>query len=286
MGRASFLLLAILLLLPGADAFAGALPVLDWASKGGIDWSSGYIVGYGTGTYGPADAPVTEAVIAGGGPARNEAFRKARRSAADQIYRYCLGITIQEKLRVRDYLREDPDLRAELRRAVKAAPAWAVRLEGDRRLSVAVLYPVGGNGLSGLLGRIKGWYGDEGWRPAGAVAADSPPTVEATGIVFVVGAHSYPPVLRPRIVNEAGSTLVSFERAGKVATTRAAFIPYYTELARGLADPLLGDKPRLVEAREVRGTDIVAPPEVEALLRAGRAGSTIREEVKMIIVRQ
>lgn len=274
--------MALLVAFSAVPATTGALPVLDWDSQGGIDWSSGYIVGYGASRYGMASVNGSE----GSGLNRNEAMRKARRLAADYIYRLCLGITIQEKLRVRDYIRDDPDLRSELRRAVKAAPTWAVRLEGEGRLSVAVLYPVGGSGLSGLLGRIKGWYGEEGWRPPETIAADPQREEAATGIVFIVGAPSYSPALRPRIMGSDGTTFVSFERSGRTARNRAAFMPYYTDFEAGLADPLLGENPRLVKVLEVRGTDIVVPAEIESLLLTTPTGNKIVEDVRMIVVRQ
>jgi hypothetical protein len=262
-----------------AHAAAGSLPVVDWGAGGGVDWASGYIIGHGSSSYvKPGDGA--------GGPSRSAALHRARLAAANDIYRTCLGITIQEKLRVRDYLRDDPELRAALRRSVKETSPWAVRLESNDMVRVVVRYPLGGPGLSGLLGRIKGWYGEERWHSTTSVPEENGVDGDATGIVLVVGAEDFSPSLRPRILDSEGTPLVAFEISGREALERPAYIPYYTSLAPALEDPSIGENPLIVRAGEVRGTDIFTPSGLGWERSTGTIGRKVFEEVRIVIVRE
>jgi hypothetical protein len=257
---------------------AGRLPAIDWNSRGDVDWASGYVVGYGSS--GKPPAPVEGVNLAG----RHELLRRARRAASDYIYQACLGITIQENLRVRDYLREDPELRARVRESIKTHSPWAVRYSLDGSVGVAVRYPLGGTGLSGLLGRIKGWYGEDDRVAMEGARSSGREGILATGAAVVVAAAAYRPALRPRIVGGDGAILVSLESAGREASLRPAFIPFYSSLGEALADPVLGDYPVTVNAG-VRGTDIVASKALEDFLTGDGTGQA-RRDVPLVIVRR
>lgn len=258
-------------------ASAGSIPAIDWNSRGDVDWASGYVIGYGTSGFAEAGDEGENP------PGRHELLRKALTSATNYIYRACLGLTIQENLRVRDYLRDDPELRARLQESIKTHSPWAVRYSHDGSVAVSVRYPLGGTGLSGLLGRIKGWYGKEGRMGTGGFRAAGQGATLATGAVVVVPPSAYRPALRPRIVRGDGVILVSFENAGREASLRPAYIPFYSSLAEALGDPVLGDSPVTVNAR-ASGTDIVASQALESFLGSDATG-LVRRDVPVVIVR-
>lgn len=272
----------LLVLLASGTAHGGARPVLSWDDEGGTDWSSGYILAYGSGK-GPSNLPNVNL-------RRSAGLKAAYLEATRVLFRSCLDLTIRERLRVRDYLRDDAELQETLRRRVGETPPWGVRLAEDGRVDVALRFPLGGEGgLSDILGSLERWSGEDQPPAPYAVAGGFLPSEEKiTGIVLLASRQLLAPSLRPRILGGDGSVLVTWENAGDEARQRPAYVAYYDALPEALADDAVAPNPIVVAADQSRGagTDLVLPRFLLGDIIATSQGRAIIEDVRIVVVLQ
>jgi hypothetical protein len=262
-------------------AGAGSSPRLDWQGRGQVDWSSGFIIAYGSGV---APEDVTDLNLR-----RSASLRSAYRRASRGLLRLCLGLQLQDGLTVRDYIRSDPELQETLRRRLREIPPWEVRLEEGGQVRLALKIPLGGaDGLIHLLGEVRG--GEAAPRRDGL-----PPTFRGSGgrggisgVVLLVSSREVVPALRPRVRGSGGAVLLDYESAAEGARSRPAFIPYYEHLEEAMADPLLGADPVVAAAGPFAGssTDLLLPPLIETSLLATEEGRTLLEEARIVVVLQ
>ncbi len=280
--RALVMAVLVSLLPPVADACGGALPTVDWGGPGGVDWSTGFVTAYGIGS-GPAnlDNPNLR---------RAAALKAAYLEATRSLLKACLEITIRDNLTVRDYLRADPELQKALRERISELPPWSVRLEEGGYVRVAVRMPLGGEGgLTQIVGAVDEW-GDEagGEHVLPSRGSLEAPDGNVTGIVILASRQILAPALRPRIMDEGGRTLVTYQRAGEKARSRPAFVAYYHSLNEALQDPVVAPDPVVVSADQSRGagTDLILPRFLEEDLLLSDGGRRIIEDVLFVVVLQ
>lgn len=262
-------------------AAGGSLPRLEWPGQGKVDWSSGFIIAYGSGT---APEDVTDLNLR-----RSASLRSAYRRASRDLLRLCLGLQLQDGLTVRDYIRSDPELQETLRRRLREIPPWEVRLEEGGSVRLALRISLGGaEGLIHLLGEVRG--GEPVPQGDGL-----PPTFrggggrgDISGVLLLVSSREVVPALRPRVRGSGGAVLLDYESAAEGARSRPAFIPYYEHLEEAMTDPLLGTEPVVAAAGPFAGssTDLLLPPLIEASLLATEEGRALLEDARIVVLLQ
>ncbi len=261
---------------------AGTLPRLQWDGRGGVDWSSGYVISYGAGVP-PGD-------LSNRNRRRAAGLKRALGDASRSLRRHCLNLRVAGDLTLRDYVREDPELQEAFRDLLANLPPWEIRIDWNEGVQVALRVPLGGEGgLSELLGEVRG-YGLQGRSETGA-SSDVPnlDPVEvkgATGIVILAPLSSIMPALRPRVRGGSGELLVEYGRAGPEARARPAFIAYHYTLERALEDPVAGAAPIVVVSEFIveRGTDLVIPANLERGLQGDVEGRRLLAEARIVVV--
>jgi hypothetical protein len=206
------------------------------------------------------------------------------------MYRLCLGLTVQDGLTVRDYLRQDPELQGIIRKKLLALPPWEIRIGKDEEAQLVLKLPMGGRGgLSELLGDL-GSAGEEVYREGGGFDPGpvSLETGSATGVVLIASRHSVIAALRPRIVGGSGRILLEHGEAAAEAHDRPAYIAYYGSLEDAMRDPVVGENPLVVAAGEhpERGSDLVLPQLLEESLSRDDGARRILAEARFSVVLQ
>jgi len=273
------LFLAVVSVPPTAPG--GSPPRLDWPGRGHVDWSSGFIIAYGSGT---APEDVTDLNLR-----RSAGLRSAYRRASRDLLQLCLGLQLQDGITVRDYIKRDPELQETLRRRLREIPPWEVRLEEGGGVRLALKISLGGaEGLIGLLGEVRG-------EEPGPQGDGLPPVFrggggagEISGVLLLVSSREVVPALRPRIRGTGGAVLLDYEKASEGARNRPVFIPYYEDLEEARGDPLLGREPVAAAAGPFAGssTDLLLPPLIETSLLATQAGRALLQDARIVVVLQ
>lgn len=261
---------------------AGTVPRLQWEGRGGVDWSSGYVISYGAG--------VPPGGLSNRNQRRTASLKRALGDASRSLRRNCLNLRVAGDLTLRDYVREDPELQEAFNDLLAGLPPWEIRIDWNDVVQVALRVPLGGEeGLSELLGEVRG-YGLHERSETGSfrdVRAGDPVEVKgATGIVILAPLSSTVPALRPRVRGGSGEVLVDYGRAGPEARARPAFVAYYYTLERALEDPVAGATPIVVATEFVgeRGTDLVIPANLEMGLQGGIEGRRLLTEARVVVV--
>jgi hypothetical protein len=281
-GRIGTLAAAFVLLALAVGAEAGSLPVPLWEGSGAVEWESGYILSYGRGN--------ASSNSANSSVRRAGNLKAAARQARRNMYRLCLGLTVQDGLTVRDYLRQDPELQGIIRKKLLALPPWEIRIGKDEEAQLVLKLPMGGRGgLSELLGDL-GSAGEEVYREGGGFDPGpvSLETGSATGVVLIASRHSVIAALRPRIVGGSGRILLEHGEAAAEAHDRPAYIAYYGSLEDAMRDPVVGENPLVVAAGEhpERGSDLVLPQLLEESLSRDDGARRILAEARFSVVLQ
>ncbi len=262
--------------------YAGTLPRLHWEGRGGVDWSSGYVISYGAGVP-PGD-------LSNRNRRRAAGLKRALGDASRSLRRHCLNLRVAGDLTLRDYVREDPELQEAFRDLLANLPPWEIRIDWNEGVQVAMRVPLGGEGgLSELLGEVRG-YALQGRSESDSFHDD--PTLDpvevkgATGIVILAPLSSTMPALRPQVRSGSGELLVEYGRAGPEARARPAFISYHYTLERALEDTVAGATPIVVVAEfsADRGTDLVIPANLERGLQGAVEGRMLLNEARIVVV--
>lgn len=266
-------------LLP-ATLGAASLPHLDWLEQGRVDWSSGYVIGYGTGK---AGMNVTDR-----NRIRRDGMKAAFRDATRDLYRLCLDLRVDHFTYVRDYFQADPELQEAFRIKLQKSSPWEVAFGVGDEVRVALKLPLGGvGGLMEFLGK-KGvtFENGEGRPSAGPLLPARGEQERISGLVLLTSAGDLAPALRPRIRNREGAILLDHTIASEDLLARPAFLPYYSSVEEALEDPLLGSDPLVAPAISSPGsdTDIVLPAVLEESLLTTEDGMSILREGRITIV--
>lgn len=265
----------------GGASRAGSLPQPGWAGAGGVSWGSGYLLSYGRSSPSPA--------LTDPNARRAAATQAAVREAARNLYRLLLGVRVQERLTVRDYLREDPELQKAVREELSRLPPWQLRINPEGTVEASFSLALGGRGgISDLLGDVSGR--DYRERPAGETGRQAPlgsfDRGSITGVVLIDTVGVVVPALRPRIMGSGGRPLLSFGDGSGEAMERAAYVSYHHSLEEALADPVVGENPLVGSLQEghMRGSDLVLPPVIEEVLAGNEAGRRILSDARITVV--
>lgn len=242
-----------------ALAAALALPIAGSADPGAVDWGSKTVkcTGSGAGNLKDADGNVAVARIGAEKAAKMDALRNCMEALK--------GVQLETGKSVGSALQSDQALNARVEGMVRGfRVVGKPRYYSDGGVEMDVEVPMEGKLSDALLPKA------DPAKPA-AVPAVAPGT-PAPGTSLVVDARGQKvvPALAPRVLDEAGNEVYGpgqLSEAGRKAGGGAAYATDLDSAKKNLADRL-GDKPLVVKAVKVAGSDVV----ISAADAAGLAG--------------
>lgn len=246
-----------------------ALPSAALADSGAVDWQQKVVKCTGTGAVNVRDADGNVAV------ARIGAEKAAKLDALRNCLETIKGIQLESGKSAGSAMQSDSAMRAKVEGVIKKFTVAKPRYYGDSSIEVDVTVP-----LEGALSEVLMPKGEGATTPASAPAGDAP----GTSLVVDARGQKVTPALAPRVFDESGNEVYgpgTLSEAGRKAGGAAAYAKDLDGAKKTAADRL-GDKPLVVRAVKVSGSDVVISS-ADAKSLAGK-GWPFLAEAKVVIL--
>ena len=239
-----------------------AAPSAARAAPGSVDWQRKVVKCTGSGAANLRDA--------GGNPAvaRIGAERAARLDALRSCVETLKGVQLESGRTVGGALQSDAALTGKVEALVRGFQVVGKpRYFSDGGVEMDVEVPIEGALSDALLPRPEGKPAEA---PAPAPAkTQGDPGASVTSLVVDARGQKIVPALAPRVLDEDGKELYGPSRLGEEGRRAGAAYAHDLEAAKTALKSRLGDRPLVVKAARVQGSDLVIS-KADAARLAGR----------------
>ena len=230
---------------------------------GGVDWEGQIIKATGSG------APDMKA--ANPAQARLGAEKAAKMDAFRNLLEQVRGIQVSSGKTVGDVMGQKEELRGRVEGLIRGFKVTAKRYYSDSGVELDVEVP-----LSAISSAVNA--------PAvsGAASLNTSGDAENTGLVVDARGLEVTPVLSPRLLAEDGKAVYSADCLSETARKSQGVASYFNDFDDAQKSALVGDKPLVVKASRVNGSDIVLSS--DDLKKVAQANNAYLAEGRVAIV--
>jgi len=249
-------LTAVLALFLSALAAGQAKPAADAAKQPkpapGVNWEGQVIHATGSG------APDMRA--SSPAQARLGAERAAQMDALRNLLAQAKGISVNGERTLGEDMAAKDELRGKVEGAVKGYKVTAKRYFSDNGVEIDVEVP---------LAALTEWVDPQG--PSKSVVHKEGEE-KNTGLVVDARGFNVKPVLAPRLLDEAGNAIYGLDCLSSDAKKTAGVAAYAKNLEEAKKNMRVGDRPLVLKATQVKGSDLVLSNEDVAKLASSNSG--------------
>jgi hypothetical protein len=205
--------------------------------------------------------------------ARLGAERAAKLDALRNLLEQAKGVQISAGRTVGDVMAND-ELRGRVEGVIRGFKVVNKRYYSDSGVELDVEVPLAA--LTSVLAPAPA--------PEAAIAVNTQGAKKYTGLVVDARGLGAKPVLAPRLLDAAGKPVYGSEALSADARKSAAVAGWYKSLEDAQKSALVGEKPLVVKAAQLQGTDLVLAE--DALKKLTEANASFLAEGRVAIVTQ